>query len=278
VSGAVWKNVFVTSGLFGDVYGFDVRSGVQLWRFHSVAQQGEFGGDSWHKQQQGANGWGGLSVDEVRGIAFVSLGAPRPDMVGVGRLGDNLFSNCVVALDALTGKRLWHFQDVRHDLWDLDVCAPPNLLTIQREGRSFDVVTGMSKAGHLMLLDRLSGKPVFPWRLRRAPVTKLVGERTADYQPDPELPEPISRLRRGRLLKRLWNGPTTDFLRRLRRASPRCTQARVEAPNGLGPRLIFRQGGCMSPRIVGFRRSPSFPTARGRGIRASRRRAGSRIT
>jgi quinoprotein glucose dehydrogenase len=194
VSGAVWKNVFVTSGLFGDVYGFDVRSGVQLWRFHSVAQQGEFGGDSWHKQQQGANGWGGLSVDEVRGIAFVSLGAPRPDMVGVGRLGDNLFSNCVVALDALTGKRLWHFQDVRHDLWDLDVCAPPNLLTIQREGRSFDVVTGMSKAGHLMLLDRLSGKPVFPWRLRRAPVTKLPGERTADYQPDPELPEPISRM------------------------------------------------------------------------------------
>lgn len=194
VSGAVWQHVFVTSGLFGDVYGFDVRSGVQLWRFHSVAQEGEFGGETWNKQQQGANGWGGLSVDEARGIAFVALGAPRPDMVGVGRLGDNLFSNCVVALDARTGARLWHFQDVRHDLWDLDVCAPPNLLTIRRDGRSFDVVTGMSKAGHLMLLDRLSGKPVFPWRLRRAPVTKLPGERTAEYQPDPELPEPISRM------------------------------------------------------------------------------------
>lgn len=194
VGGAVWRHVFVTSGLYGDVYGFDVRSGVQLWRFHSVAQQGEFGGDTWNKQQQGANGWGGLSVDEARGIAFVALGAPRPDMVGVGRIGDNLFSNCIVALDARTGSRLWHFQDVRHDIWDLDVCAPPNLLTIRREGRSFDVVTGMSKAGHLMLLDRLSGKPVFPWRMRRAPVTNLPGERTAEYQSDPELPEPISRM------------------------------------------------------------------------------------
>lgn len=194
VSGAVCKNVFVTSGLFGDVYGFDVRDGGQLWRFHSVAQDGEFGGDTWNKQQQGANGWGGLSVDVGRGIAFVSLGAPRPDMVGVGRLGDNLFSNCVLALDVLTGKRLWHFQDVRHDIWDLDVCTPPNLVTITREGRSVDAVTGMSKSGHLMLLDRLSGKPVFPWRLRRAPVTKLPGEQTSAYQPDPELPEPISRM------------------------------------------------------------------------------------
>jgi quinoprotein glucose dehydrogenase len=186
--------VFVTSGLFGDVYGFDVRDGRQLWRFRSVAQGSEFGANTWDGPQQGANGWGGLSVDEKRGIAFVSLGAPRPDMVGVGRLGDNLFSNCLVALDALSGKRLWHFQDVRHDLWDLDVCTPPNLVTITRGGRKVDAVTAMSKAGHLMLLDRVSGKPIFPWRLRRAPVTKLLGERTAEYQPDPELPEPISRM------------------------------------------------------------------------------------
>ena len=194
VSGAVYKNVFVTSGLFGDVYGFDVRDGRQLWRFKSVAQEGEIGGETWDKPQQGANGWGGLSVDEARGIAFVSLGAPRPDMVGVGRLGDNLFSNCLLALDALTGKRLWHFQDVRHDLWDLDVCTPPNLVTITRDGRKIDAVTAMSKAGHLMLLDRVSGKPIFPWRLRRAPVSNLPGEQTSAYQPDPELPEPISRM------------------------------------------------------------------------------------
>jgi quinoprotein glucose dehydrogenase len=126
-------------------------------------------------------------------MAFVALGAPRPDMVGVRRLGDNLFSNCVLALDVLSGKRLWHFQDVRHDIWDLDVCAPPNLVTITREGKRIDVVTCMGKSGHLFVLDRVSGKPVFPVRMRRAPVSKLPGERTAEYQPDPEWPEPISR-------------------------------------------------------------------------------------
>jgi quinoprotein glucose dehydrogenase len=194
VSGAVYRHVFVTSGLLGDVYGYDVRTGQLLWRFHSVARDGEFGADTWDRPQQGANGWGGLSVDDARGIAFIALGAPRPDMVGVGRHGDNLFSDCVLALDILTGKRLWHFQDLRHDIWDLDVCAPPNLVTITRDGRRIDAVTGVSKAGHLLLLDRVSGQPIFPWRLRRAPVSKLPGERTSPYQPDPELPEPISRM------------------------------------------------------------------------------------
>jgi quinoprotein glucose dehydrogenase len=115
-------------------------------------------------------------------------------MVGIGRLGDNLFGNCVLALDVLTGKRLWHFQDVRHDIWDLDVCAPPNLVTINRDGRAVDVVTSLSKSGHLFVLDRVSGQPIFPVRLRRAPTSTLPGERTAPYQPDPELPEPISQM------------------------------------------------------------------------------------
>ena len=192
-AGAVFQQVFVTTGLSGDVYGFDVRSGRELWRFHSVARGEEFGAATWDGPQAGANGWSGLSIDDARGMAFVALGAPRPDMVGVRRLGDNLFSNCVLALDVLTGKRLWHFQDVRHDIWDLDVCAPPNLVTITREGKRIDVVTCMGKSGHLFVLDRVSGKPVFPVRMRRAPVSKLPGERTAEYQPDPEWPEPISR-------------------------------------------------------------------------------------
>jgi quinoprotein glucose dehydrogenase len=192
-AGAVFQHVFVTTGLSGDVYGFDVRSGRELWRFHSVARGEEFGAETWDGPQAGANGWSGLSIDDARGMAFVALGAPRPDMVGVRRLGDNLFSNCVLALDVLSGKRLWHFQDVRHDIWDLDVCAPPNLVTITREGKRIDVVTCMGKSGHLFVLDRVSGKPVFPVRMRRAPVSKLPGERTAEYQPDPEWPEPISR-------------------------------------------------------------------------------------
>lgn len=191
-SGAIYKQVFVAAGLTGDVYGYDVRTGNELWRFHSVARGEEFGAETWAGPQAGANGWSGLSLDDGRGIAFVAFGAPRPDMVGVDRLGDNLFSNCVVALDALTGRRLWHFQDVRHDIWDLDVCAPPNLVTIEREGRRVDVVTSLSKAGHLFVLDRVSGEPVFPVRMRRAPASTLPGERTAAYQPDPELPEPIS--------------------------------------------------------------------------------------
>lgn len=193
-AGAIYRHVFVTAGVSGDIYGFDVRTGETLWRFHSVARGEEFGADTWDGPQAGANGWSGLSLDDDRGIAFVALGAPRPDMVGVGRLGDNLFSNCVLAIDVLTGRRLWHFQDVRHDIWDLDVCAPPNLVTITKDGQRVDVVTCMAKSGHLFVLDRLSGKPIFPVRLRRAPVSKLPGERTSPYQPDPELPEPLSRM------------------------------------------------------------------------------------
>ncbi|MFM8618732.1 MAG: PQQ-binding-like beta-propeller repeat protein, partial [Opitutaceae bacterium] len=193
-SGAIFKNIYVVCGLFGDAYGYDLRDGRMLWRFRSVPRDAEFGADTWNGPQQGANGWSGLSLDDQRGIAFVAFGAPRPDMVGIGRLGDNLFSNCVVALDATTGRRLWHFQDVRHDIWDLDVCAPPNLVTIRREGREVDAVVGMAKSGHLTLLDRLTGRPVFPWRLRRAPVSALPGEITSAYQPDPELPEPVSRM------------------------------------------------------------------------------------
>ena len=192
-AGAVFQHVFITTGVNGDVFGFDVRNGKQLWRFRSVARGGDFGGETWDGPQSGANGWSGLSIDDQRGIAFIALGAPRPDMVGVGRLGDNLFSNCVLALNALTGDRLWHFQDVRHDIWDLDVCAPPNLVTIVRDGKRVDVVTCMGKSGHLFVLDRMSGKPIFPVRLRRAPTSKLPGEVTSAYQPDPELPEPISR-------------------------------------------------------------------------------------
>ncbi|MBX7121754.1 MAG: PQQ-binding-like beta-propeller repeat protein [Opitutaceae bacterium] len=192
-AGAVYQHVFVTTGINGDVYGYDVRNGELLWRFRSIARGEDFGAETWDGPQAGANGWSGLSIDDARGIAFVALGAPRPDMVGVMRKGDNLFSNCVLALDVLTGKRIWHFQDVRHDIWDLDVCVPPNLVTIEREGKRVDVVTCIAKSGHLFVLDRVTGKSVFPVRLRRAPASTLPGEVTAPYQPDPEIPEPVSR-------------------------------------------------------------------------------------
>lgn len=195
VVGAIFENIFVTAGLYGDIYGYDVRTGAALWRFHTVPHEGEFGADTWQGRNRNAyqaNCWGGLSIDESRGIVFAAIGAAQPNFIGIDRHGDNLFSNCVLALDARTGKRLWHFQNVRHDIWDLDNAAAPTLLTVKRDGRLVDAVTCVSKSGVLLLLDRTSGKPIFPFRLRRAPASSLPGELTADYQPDPELPEPLS--------------------------------------------------------------------------------------
>jgi quinoprotein glucose dehydrogenase len=134
-----------------------------------------------------------MALDEERGIAFITTGSPKSNFVGVGHRGDNLFANCVIALDALNGRRLWHFQEIRHDIWDLDIPAPPNLATITREGKKVDVVTAVTKIGNTLLLDRVSGKPIFPFRLRRAPTSDLPGEQTAPYQPDLELPERFSK-------------------------------------------------------------------------------------
>ncbi len=191
--GAVWKSTYVLPGVFGDVYGFDLRTGAELWRFHTIPHPGEFGAATWPGDvREGGNSWGGLCVDEDRGIAFVACGNPWPGFVGTGRLGDDLYSDCLVAIDIRTGQRLWHFQNVRHDLWDLDNPAPPNLLTITRNGRRIDVVACVTKPGDTLLLDRVTGETIFPFRLRRAPASEVPGERTAPYQPDPELPEPIS--------------------------------------------------------------------------------------
>jgi quinoprotein glucose dehydrogenase len=194
VAGVIWKNTFITSGLWGDIFAYDLGSGALRWRFHTIPHAGEFGADTWRGTvRDGAHPWGGLSLDEERGILFAAIGAARPDFIGVDRLGDNLYSDCVLALDANSGRRLWHFQNVRHDIWDLDNPAPPNLVTITRDGRKVDVVAAVTKVGDTLLLDRMSGKPIFPFRLRRAPTSTLPGEITAPYQPDPELPEWLSR-------------------------------------------------------------------------------------
>lgn len=191
--GAVYKGIFVIPGYLGDVYGYGLVDGKLLWTFHTIPRPGEFGADSWSGRTSGANSWGGMAMDETRGIAYVATGSPKPNFNGTGHHGDNLFANCVIALDAVTGKRLWHFQEIRHDIWDLDIPAPPNLVTIVREGRLVDAVAQVTKLGNTLLLDRVSGRPVFDFRLRRAPVSKLPGERTAAYQPDVELPEPFAR-------------------------------------------------------------------------------------
>ncbi len=191
----IFENIVVVPGFEKDVWGFDIVTGKLLWTFHTVPQPGEFGHDTWDRTEPyGANCWSGMAMDEARGIAYITTGGPKPNFVGVGHHGDNLFANCVVAIDARTGKYLWHFQEIRHDLWDLDVSAPPNLGTITRDGRRIDVVATTTKIGNTLLLDRVTGKSVFPFRLRRAPASTLPGERTAPYQPDVELPEPFLRM------------------------------------------------------------------------------------
>lgn len=195
VAGAVFDNVFVVPGYLRDVYGIDVRTGKLLWTFHTVPQPGEYGSDTWNRAENGANCWGGMVLDAQRGIAYVSTGSPKPDFVGVNHQGSNLFANCLIALDAKTGRRLWHFQEVRHDIWDRDIPAPPNLVTIERNGQKIDAVAQVTKLGNTLLVDRVTGKPIYPFRLRRAPVSKLPGERTWPYQPDLELPEPFSQQR-----------------------------------------------------------------------------------
>lgn len=193
VAGAVYQHVLVLPGYGADVYGYDVRTGKALWTFETRAAPGEFGGETWSKRESGANCWGGMAMDESRGIAFVATGSPKPNYFGMGHKGDNLFSNCVLALDALTGKRLWHFQEIRHDVWDWDIPAPPNLVKVRRHGLEVDAVAQVTKAGNTLLLDRVTGKPLYDFRLVKVDSHGLPGDETAPYQPAPELPQPFAR-------------------------------------------------------------------------------------
>ncbi len=193
VAGAVYQNVLVLPGFQRDVWGYDIITGERLWTFHTVPTGDEYGADTWENTEDGANCWGGMALDDQRGIAYISTGSPKPNFVGVHHRGSNLFANCVIALDALTGERRWHFQEIRHDIWDLDIPAPPNLVTVTRNGKRVDAVAQVTKIGNTLLLDRVTGKPLYPVRLRRAPVSTLPGEQTWSYQPDIEIPEPFAR-------------------------------------------------------------------------------------
>jgi len=192
---AIFKHILVVPGFEKDVWGFDVVSGRLLWTFHTVPHPGEFGYDTWdHTETYAANDWAGMALDDVRGIAYITTGGPKPNFIGVTHHGDNLFANCLIALDARTGRRLWHFQEIPHDLWDRDMSAPPNLATITRDGKRIDVVAATTKNGDTLLLDRVTGKLIFPFRWRRAPTSDLPGEVTAPYQPDPEWPQRFAKM------------------------------------------------------------------------------------
>ncbi len=181
----------------GHIRAYDIRSGEIVWTFHTLPQPGEFGYDTWpegaHAFAGGANSWGGMSVDAERGLVFVPTGSAAYDFYGANRHGDNLFANCLIALRADTGERAWHFQTVRHDLWDRDLPAPPNLVTVEHDGERIDAVAQITKAAYVFLFDRETGKPLFPIEDRPVPASDLEGEQTAATQPVPTKPPPFSR-------------------------------------------------------------------------------------
>lgn len=181
----------------GDIRAFDVKTGKIRWSFHTIPHPGEFGYETWPaeawKVAGGANAWSGVTVDQRRGMVFFATGSASFDFYGANRVGDNLFANSIVALDANTGQRKWHHQGLRHDLWDRDFPAAPTLVTVTRNGRPVDAVAQITKTGHVWVLDRETGAELFPSEWRKMPPAILEGDITADSQRFPVLPKPFAR-------------------------------------------------------------------------------------
>jgi quinoprotein glucose dehydrogenase len=181
----------------GDTHAYDVRTGKLVWTFHSVPEKGDVGAETWPEAALatggGVHNWSELTVDEARGVVYIPFGTARFDFYGGNRIGNNLFGNSIVALDARTGKRLWHFQAVHHDLWDYDFPQAPKLLTIRHDGRNVDVIAQASKQGYLYVLDRVTGKPIWPIEEKPVPQTDVPGEVTSPTQPIPTAPPPFAR-------------------------------------------------------------------------------------
>jgi len=183
----------------GDIRAYDARTGKVVWQFHTIPHPGELGYETWedpnaYKMIGGANNWTGLTIDQQRGIAYIPLGSSSADFYGGRRRGSNLFGDCLLALDASTGKRLWHFQYIHHDTWDKDPSSPPVLLTVTHDGKKIDAVAQTSKNGFLYLFNRETGVPLFP--IIETPVdtvTDLVGEKMWPTQPIPQKPAPFVR-------------------------------------------------------------------------------------
>jgi len=204
--GRIFENLFIISlpaqgagydSTPADVHAYDVVTGKIVWVFHSIPHPGEFGYDTWpegaYKKAGGVHNWSELTIDEQRGIAFIPFGTARFDFFGGNRVGNNLFANSLVALDARTGKRLWHYQLVHHDLWDYDLPQAPKLLTIRQNGRNIDVVAQATKWGFIYVFERTTGRPVFPIEERPVPQTDVPGEWTSPTQPFPTKIPPFAR-------------------------------------------------------------------------------------
>lgn len=205
--GVIYKDLVIVGGRNpetlpappGDIRAYDVRTGKLRWSFRTIPHPGEFGYDTWPKDAWtyagAANNWAGMTVDVERGIVYVPTGSAASDFYGANRLGDDLFANCLLALNAETGERIWHFQAVKHDIWDRDFPSHPVLLTVKRDGKDVNAVAQTSKQGFVYLFDRLNGKPLFPIEARKYPPSDVPGEVAAAEQVLPTKPEPFARQR-----------------------------------------------------------------------------------
>lgn len=203
--GIIYNNLLIvgsnpgegSSTVPGHVRAYNVRTGERAWIFHTIPQPGEVGYETWpenaYRYAGAANNWVGFALDQERGIVYVPTGSATNDFIGTDRAGDNLYANSLVALDAQTGERIWHFQAVRHDLLDRDFPAPPNLLTVTHNGEQIDAVAQVTKTGHVFLFDRETGEPLFPIEEHPTPISKLRGEEAALSQPLPMIPAPFAR-------------------------------------------------------------------------------------
>jgi len=205
--GVIYKDLIIVGGREpetlpappGDIRAYDVRTGKMRWIFHTIPHPGEPGYDTWPKNAWktggSANNWAGMSVDVKRGIVYVPTGSAVPDFYGASRIGNDLFADSLIALHAETGKRIWSFQDVHHDLWDRDLPAAPALLTVRRNGKQIPAVAQTTKQGFVYVFNRLNGKPLFPIAYRKYPPSTVPGEVAASEQPLPTLPAPYARQR-----------------------------------------------------------------------------------
>lgn len=205
--GVIYRDVLIQGTALGEGYdaapgfirAYDARTGEIVWTFHTIPQPGEPGYETWppgaYKEVGGANSWAGMSVDAKRGLVYIPTGSPAFDFYGGNRKGQNLYGNCLLALEAATGKLVWYYQLVHHDLWDYDLPAPPNLLTVNHDGKEVDAVAQVTKMGMVFLFDRETGEPLFPIEERPVPASDLLGEEVWKTQPFPVSPPPFSRHR-----------------------------------------------------------------------------------
>ncbi|HEX4567775.1 MAG TPA: PQQ-binding-like beta-propeller repeat protein, partial [Vicinamibacterales bacterium] len=191
----------------GDIRAYDVNTGQIRWSFHTIPHPGEFGYDTWPKDAWeitgGANAWAGVAVDQKNAMVFAATGSASFDFYGANRAGDDLFADCVLALDARTGRRVWHFQGLHHDLWDLDFPAAPNLVTVTRDGKAVEAVAQVTKTGFVFVFDRKTGAPLFPIEERAIAASAIPGERASPTEPFPVKPPRFTR-----------SGPTEAMLTR----------------------------------------------------------------